>query len=78
MKRNLWVFVLGSALLGCGGLPGAPPAGFVNQTHHSDAELWTIWKAAQQTLAHEIDLTPPCNGRPRERRRTFAREIRVL
>ena len=44
--------------MGCGGLPGQRPAGFVNQTHHSDAELLTIWKAAQETLAHEIDLNP--------------------
>jgi hypothetical protein len=58
MKRNLWVFVFVAALMGCGGLPGQRPAGFVNQTHHSDAELLTIWKAAQETLAHEIDLNP--------------------
>ena len=56
--RSLWKLVFGLALLGCGGgLPEAP-VGFVNQTQHSNAELWTIWKAAQENLAHEVDLNP--------------------
>jgi len=32
--------------------------GFVNQTRHSDADLWTLWNTAQQTLASKIDLNP--------------------
>jgi hypothetical protein len=48
---------MGLVLLGCGGQP-ALPVGFVNQTKHSDAELTVIWKAAQETLAHEVDLNP--------------------
>lgn len=32
--------------------------GFVNQTRHSAAELWVIWKAAQESLAQEVDLNP--------------------
>ena len=58
MRRNLLVLMLGMVLAGCGGRPEAPPEGFVNQTHHSEADLWTIWKAAQETLAQEIDLNP--------------------
>jgi len=49
-------------LQGCGGGgAGANPAaaaGFVNQTQHTDAELWTLWKAAQQNLSQQIDLNP--------------------
>jgi hypothetical protein len=32
--------------------------GFVNQTRHSEDDLWTIWKAAQDTLSQEVDLNP--------------------
>jgi hypothetical protein len=34
------------------------PVGFVNHTIHSNAQLRTIWTAAQQNLAHQIDLNP--------------------
>jgi hypothetical protein len=44
-------------LLGCGGGAGGP-VGFINRTHHSDADLWAIWKTAQQRVAEEIDLNP--------------------
>jgi hypothetical protein len=80
MQRNLCVLVLGMVLLGCGGRPEAPPAGFVNQTRHSDAELWTIWKAAQETLAHEIDLNPlqrSFSGAPADIRPGDARALKV-
>lgn len=50
--------MLGLGLLGCGGLPNPLPVGFVNQTKHSDAELWVVWKAAQESLAQEVDLDP--------------------
>jgi|SRR6476469_8700280 len=58
MRRNLWKLMLGLALLGCGGQPNALPVGFVNQTRHSAADLWVIWKAAQESLAQEVDLNP--------------------
>ena len=46
-------------LAGCGGgFRGGLPAGFINQTQHSDTELWAIWKTAQQELAQEVDLNP--------------------
>jgi hypothetical protein len=58
MRRNLWKLVLGLGLLGCGGQPNALPVGFVNQTKHSDADLWMVWKAAQESLEQEVDLNP--------------------
>jgi hypothetical protein len=58
MRRNLWKLVLGLGLLGCGGQPNALPVGFVNQTKHSDADLWVVWQAARESLAQEVDLNP--------------------
>jgi hypothetical protein len=79
MRRDLWVLVLGVVLMGCGGLPEAP-VGFVNQTRHSDEELWTIWRAAQDTLAHEIDLNPlqrSFSGAPADIRPGDARALKI-
>lgn len=45
-------------LLGCGSPSESLPDGFLNQTQHSDAALWTIWRAAQQSIATKIDLNP--------------------
>jgi hypothetical protein len=47
-------------LTGCGGRPTPPPVlpGFVNHTHHSDAELQAIWATSQQSVAQSIDLNP--------------------
>ena len=59
MGWSLRTLILTMVLVGCGG--GASdvlPIGFVNQTRHSVAELWTIWKTAQQSLAKKIDLNP--------------------
>lgn len=58
MLRNPWKLMLLLVLLGCGGRPDPGPAGFRNQTLHSDAELWVIWKAAQETVAQDVDLNP--------------------
>jgi len=48
-------------LIGCGGdstpRPRSSP-GFINQTAHSDANLWKIWTEAQNHLAKTIDLNP--------------------
>jgi hypothetical protein len=52
--RNL-LFLL--ALCGCS-LPHPAAVGFINQTRHSDANLWLIWKAAQKSIARQIDLNP--------------------
>ena len=35
-----------------------PPAGFINHTKHSDAELASLWKSAQHNLSQQIDLNP--------------------
>jgi len=55
--------------------------GFVNQTQHSDAELWTIWKAAQENLAHEVDLNPlqrSISGAPADIRPGDAGALKVM
>jgi hypothetical protein len=41
----------------CGSNPAAE-IGFVNQTKHSDAQLWALWRTAQQSLSQQIDLNP--------------------
>jgi len=59
MKRNVVIVILTMFILGCGGSPHSPaPAGFINQTRHSDADLQEIWKEAQQSVAQQIDLNP--------------------
>jgi hypothetical protein len=59
MRRKLRGLLLGIILLnGCGTDKALPPVGFVNQTQHSDAQLWTLWHAAQQDLSRQIDLNP--------------------
>jgi len=58
MRGRLRALALMMVLLqGCGG--GVNPAtGFINQTQHTDAELWVLWHAAQQNLSQQIDLNP--------------------
>src|SRR5579872_740727 len=50
--------VLLGVLTGCGGVPGEGPVGFINQTQHNDADLWTIWQAAQASVAKQVNLNP--------------------
>ena len=58
MRGETYLWLLGFVLLaGCGGRPAAP-VGFVNHTLHSDAQLWAIWKRAQQNLSQQVDLNP--------------------
>ncbi|SRR5260370_38868197 len=58
MRREFRGLVLVTLLLaGCGGHPTSA-IGFINHTRHSDAELWSLWKAAQQSLSLQIDLNP--------------------
>ncbi|HZQ18130.1 MAG TPA: hypothetical protein VFA90_05365 [Terriglobales bacterium] len=57
---SLWsrIIVIFCILLsGCGGTPRSA-IGFVNQTKHSDAELWSLWREAQKSLSEQIDLNP--------------------
>jgi hypothetical protein len=59
MRHRLRALVLGLFFLNaCAGNHSLPPIGFVNQTQHSDAQLWELWKAAQQNLSRQIDLNP--------------------
>jgi len=63
-RAGLLIATLGTAgwLAGCSAaLPGATqnqPVGFINQTHHSDQDLWVVWQAAQRNIARQIDLNP--------------------
>ena len=57
MRRALRLLAVTLILVGCGGKP-SDAVGFVNQTQHSDAELWTLWGAAQESVAGQIDLNP--------------------
>jgi hypothetical protein len=58
MRRPLRALALMIPLLeGCGGGSNAA-TGFINQTRHTDRQLWALWKAAQQNLSQQIDLNP--------------------
>jgi hypothetical protein len=46
-----------TVLSGCGG-SSFSSGGFVNGTRHSDAELWAIWRSAQESVSQGIDLNP--------------------
>jgi hypothetical protein len=53
------LIVLSVISTGCGTAPPtAAPVGFVNHTHHSDADLQAIWTTAQQGIAQSINLNP--------------------
>jgi len=58
MRRRLRLFMLCVVLFGGFGGSPAPASGFVNHIQHSDAQLWALWRAAQQTLSQQIDLNP--------------------
>ena len=59
MRHLLRGLLLGLFFLtACAGDNSLPAIGFVNQTQHSDAQLWDLWKAAQQSLSRQIDLNP--------------------
>lgn len=58
MCLHRWVVVIVCLVLwACGNNP-AGEIGFVNETQHSDAQLWALWKTAQRNLSQEIDLNP--------------------
>lgn len=59
VRKMLRAVLLGTILLNaCAHDHPPPPIGFVNQTQHSDTQLWALWKAAQQNLSQQIDLNP--------------------
>jgi hypothetical protein len=82
MRRHFWqLLLMAIALLGCGGQPDALRVGFVNHTRHSAGDLWAIWKAAQETVAQEVDLNPlqrSLYGSPAEIRPGDARALEVM
>ena len=55
--RSRGVVLLVLVLAGCGGR-ATLRAGFVNHTQHSDADLQSLWQAAQNNLSQNIDLNP--------------------
>lgn len=58
MLLRLHIAVVVCILLSaCGGNSNSE-IGFINQTEHSDAQLWNLWRAAQQALSHQVDLNP--------------------
>jgi hypothetical protein len=58
MRASVHLAVIGCVLFsGCGSGPESD-VGFINETQHSDAQLWSLWKAAQATLSQQIDLNP--------------------
>lgn len=58
MRARVHFLVLGCMLFsGCGNGPDAD-IGFVNETQHSDTQLWSLWTAAQKNLSQQIDLNP--------------------
>jgi hypothetical protein len=58
MRASVHLVVMGCVLFtGCGSGRDAD-IGFVNETQHSDAQLWSLWKAAQRNLSRQIDLNP--------------------
>ena len=59
MGRTLRTMLLAALLLGCGGNRNhTVPVGFVNQSKHSDTDLWTIWSLAQRSIASQMNLNP--------------------
>src|SRR5579885_1548534 len=51
------VVVACMAFSACGNPPNSD-TGFINETQHSDADLRSLWRSAQQTVAQQIDLNP--------------------
>jgi hypothetical protein len=58
MRARVYLLILSCVFFsGCGTRPGAD-IGFINETQHSDAQLRSLWKAAQANLSQQIDLNP--------------------
>lgn len=58
MLLRLHVAIVVCILLsGCGNDSNSE-VGFINQTQHSDSQLWNLWRAAQRAVSHRVDLNP--------------------
>ena len=58
MRLQSRIAILLALVLARCGARATPPVGFINHTRHSDAELSSLWKSAQQNLSQQIDLNP--------------------
>ena len=66
VRTNLGRYAAKSISIGAGVDPGGMWRPFGDSPYglrqpdarHSEADLWTIWKAAQDTLSQEVDLNP--------------------
>jgi hypothetical protein len=58
MRARVHVLILGCMLFSACGNGSDADIGFINETQHSDAQLWSLWKAAQKNLSQQIDLNP--------------------
>jgi hypothetical protein len=56
MGRGVRALIFLLLLTGCGGKPGRE--GFENRTRHSTSVLWSLWRAAQRSVARQVDLNP--------------------
>jgi hypothetical protein len=58
MRTRVHLLILSCVFFsGCGNRPDSD-IGFVNETQHTDAQLWSLWTAAQKDLSQHIDLNP--------------------
>ncbi len=58
MRWHARVVIIVCIVLSACGSDRTGAVGFINQTEHSDAQLWNLWRTAQQRLSQQIDLNP--------------------
>src|SRR5438552_10683152 len=58
MRLGLYVVVAAGILLSGCGADLNPAIGFINETQHSDAQLWNLWRAAQKSVSQQVNLNP--------------------
>ena len=58
MRARVHLLIMSCVLFSACGNGADADLGFVNETQHSDAQLWALWKAAQTNLSRQIDLNP--------------------
>lgn len=59
MRPTLCTMCITMLLVGCAGRHTQTASiGFLNQTWHSDADLWAIRSLAQKSVSNQIDLNP--------------------
>jgi hypothetical protein len=58
VRASVHLVGIGCVLFSACGNGADADIGFINETQHSDTQLWSLWKAAQTNLAQQIDLNP--------------------